>query len=105
QTNSNIQHSLSSFCETPWYSLAKMCLGISVYEDGFKHCAIKSFCSDAPTISENLQIIINDKFHFAYNYELQQVLLPIVNAIGTLKAHTSTLADIFIQLLIVEMQL
>ncbi|CAG8742958.1 24850_t:CDS:2, partial [Gigaspora rosea] len=81
------------------YSLAKMCLGISAYEDGFKHCAIESFRSDAPTIPENVQIIINDKFHFAYNYELQQVLLPIVNAIGTLEACTSTLADIFIQLI------
>jgi len=108
QKEQGVSHFLETFCETRWYSLAKVCMGVSVYEQGFLHCI---------SLSENLQPkypeienttvknIIRDKYHFADNDALTQIIKPIVDAIGRLESNDSTLADIFKELIYIHRQI
>ncbi|CAG8477570.1 13561_t:CDS:2, partial [Cetraspora pellucida] len=91
-----ISHFLSTFCETRWFSLAKVCIDILTYEQGFQHCLSLSETTGSryPEI-ENMVIknIIHDRYHFATNDTLTKVIKPIVNAIGELELNDSSLAD------------
>ena len=81
-TNGKCKYSLDSLCETQWYSMTQVCLGVDAYECFFfqskenartdeNHCSIKA------TV---LQAI--NKHHFANNADLLHTLKPIVDIIG-----------------------
>ncbi|CAG8615920.1 5256_t:CDS:2 [Acaulospora morrowiae] len=99
QKKEKIQHSLTTFCETRWYSLAKVCLGVKAFEKGFQQCIDLSGTSNYPTIRMEIQDIVTNRHHFADNDILIKVLIPIVDAIGRLESKDTTLADIFKELL------
>ncbi|CAG8470604.1 2522_t:CDS:2 [Cetraspora pellucida] len=90
------------------YSLAKVCMGVSVYEQGFQHCLSLSETARPkyPEIeNETVKNIICDRYHFANNDALTKVIKPIVDAIGRLESSDSTLADIFKELIYIHRQI
>ncbi|CAG8623273.1 1363_t:CDS:2 [Cetraspora pellucida] len=104
QKENSISHFLSTFCKTKWYLIAKVCLGVFVFERGFQHCLrlSKSDKINYPEIRENIKHIINDKYHFASNDILINVIKPVVNAIGRLKSRDATLAEVFKELIYIH---
>ncbi|KAL5701102.1 hypothetical protein ACHQM5_026477 [Ranunculus cassubicifolius] len=95
QEEKKIPHFLSTFCETRWYSLARVCLGVATYDDGFRHCLELSKKPGFPPIT-NIEVsraIIN-RHHFADNLCLLEALKPTIDIIGNLEKRTATLADI-----------
>ncbi|CAG8448340.1 13750_t:CDS:2, partial [Cetraspora pellucida] len=107
QKEQGVSHFLSTFCETRWYSIAKVCLGVSVFERGFQHCLRLSETDkiNYPEIKENIKAIINDRYHFASNDALIKVIKPIVDAIGRLESRDTTLADIFKELIYLHLEI
>ncbi|CAG8789367.1 3841_t:CDS:1, partial [Cetraspora pellucida] len=108
QKNQKIKHILATFCETRWYSLAKVCMGVSAYEQGFHYCLTLSETKRPkyPEIDNTIvRNLIHDKFHFATNDTLTKVIKPIVDAIGRLESNDSTLADVFKELIYIYQQL
>ncbi|CAG8693720.1 439_t:CDS:2, partial [Cetraspora pellucida] len=103
-TENSVSHFLSTFCETRWYSIAKVCLGVSTFERGFLYCLrlSESDKTNYPEIRENIKNIINDRYHFASNNTLIQVIKPVVDAIGRLESRDATLADVFKELIYVH---
>ncbi|CAG8435299.1 4131_t:CDS:2 [Scutellospora calospora] len=99
QKKEGLRHSLTTFCETRWYSLAKVCLGVKAFENGFNKCIDLSKTSNYPAIRIEIQNIITNCHHFANNDTLLKVLIPIIDAIGRLESRDATLADIFKKLL------
>ncbi|CAG8731133.1 8236_t:CDS:2, partial [Ambispora leptoticha] len=89
-------------------NIAKVCMGVSVYEQGFRYCLSLSETARPkyPEI-ENITIknIISDRYHFANNDALTKVIKPIVDAIGRLESNDSTLADIFKELINIHQQI
>ncbi|CAG8686902.1 2016_t:CDS:1 [Cetraspora pellucida] len=107
QKEQKIRHFLDTFCETRWYLLAKVCMGVLVYKQGFQHCLSLSENSRSkyPEIENTVvKNIICDKYHFVDNYELTQLIKLIVDAIGRLESNDSTLADIFKELIYIHKQ-
>ncbi|KAL5701103.1 hypothetical protein ACHQM5_026478 [Ranunculus cassubicifolius] len=95
QEEKKIPHFLSTFCETRWYSLARVCLGVATYDDGFRHCLELSKKPGFPPIT-NIEVsraIIN-RHHFADNLCLLEALKPIIDIVGNLEKRTTTLADL-----------
>ncbi|CAG8737922.1 14122_t:CDS:2, partial [Cetraspora pellucida] len=79
-----ITHFLSTFCETRWFSLAKVCMGVSTYEEGFRHCL---------SLSETAR----PKYPEIEKY--------IVDAIRKLESNNSSLADVFKELIFLHQQI
>ncbi|CAG8773891.1 4_t:CDS:1, partial [Cetraspora pellucida] len=108
QKKKDIKHFLSTFCETRWYSLAKVCISVSTYEKGFQHCLLLSE-TDHPKYSEienaTIKSFIQDRYYFADNDALTKVIKPVVDAIGRLESSDSTLADIFKELIYIYQQI
>ncbi|CAG8714465.1 17896_t:CDS:2, partial [Cetraspora pellucida] len=103
-----VNHFLDIFCETRWYSLAKVYMGVLVYEQGFRHCLSLSENSQPryPKIENTVvKSIICDKYHFTDNDALTQVIKLIVDVIGRLESSDSTLADIFKELIYIHRQI
>ncbi|CAG8441495.1 5717_t:CDS:2 [Cetraspora pellucida] len=108
QKNQGINHSLATFCETRWYSLAKVCMEVSTYEQGFQHCLSLSEASHSKYSEiENAVVknLIRDKYHFATNDTLMKVIKPVVDAIGRLESNDSILADVFKELIHIHQQI
>jgi len=101
QKANGVQHSLQTLCETRWYSMAKVCLGVESHHVGFLKCVelLKDPLVDTPTMSEGVLKVINDCDHFTANQTLVSLLKPVVNAIANLERVDATLADIWKQLL------
>ncbi|CAG8670315.1 18041_t:CDS:2 [Cetraspora pellucida] len=99
QKKEGLSYSLTTFCETRWYSLAKVCLGVKTYERAFNSCIRLSGTDNYPIIKAEIQNIINNCYHFANNDTLLTVLIPVVDAIGHLESRDATLADIFKELI------
>ncbi|CAG8669052.1 12305_t:CDS:2, partial [Cetraspora pellucida] len=99
QKKEGLRHSLTTFCETRWYSLAKVCLGVKAFENGFNKYIDLSKTSNYLAIRMEIQNIITNRHHFANNDTLLKVLIPIIDAIGRLESRDATLADIFKELL------
>lgn len=95
------------FCETRWYSISKVCLGVSTFERGFQYCLRLSETEKTkyPKIKDDIKAIINDRYHFASNDTLVKVIKPIVDAIGRLESREATLADIFKELIHVHLEI
>lgn len=95
QVEKNIPHFLSTFCETRWYSLSRVCLGVAAYEEGFRHCLELSKKPEYPDITNSVVCTtILKRHHFADNACLVEALKPIVDVIGNLEKRTTTLADV-----------
>ncbi|CAG8656973.1 850_t:CDS:2 [Cetraspora pellucida] len=95
QKKEGLGYSLTTFCKTRWYSLAKVCLGVKTYEKAFNSFIKLSRTDNYPIIRTEIQEIITNRYHFANNDMLLSVLIPVVDAIGHLESRDSTLADIF----------
>ncbi|CAG8615544.1 223_t:CDS:2 [Cetraspora pellucida] len=107
QKEQDIHHFLSTFCETRWYFLAKICLGVFVFERGFQHYLKLSESDKAkyPKIKDEIKAIVNNRYHFASNDTLVKVIKPVVNVIRRLKLRNATLADIFKKLIYVHLKI
>ncbi|KAF6134636.1 hypothetical protein GIB67_002037 [Kingdonia uniflora] len=90
-----IPHHLSTFCDTRWFSLARVCIGVATYEEGFLHCFELSDRPDYPWITdEEVRNTIMSRPHFEHNECLVEALKPIIDVIGKLKRRTTTVADV-----------
>lgn len=95
QVKKKIPHFPSTFCETCWYSLAKVYLEEATYEDGFRHCLELSKNVEYPTITNSdVRDVIKSCHHFADNECLVEALKPVIDVIGNLEMRTTTLADV-----------
>jgi hypothetical protein len=103
QKENGIKHGLQTLCDTKWYSMEKVCLGVHLHEVGFQKC-LEQLCSpilDTPSMAQAVIEIINDQDHFTTNQTLVSLLIPVVHAIGILENAHSTLANIWKELLVV----
>ncbi|OAV98784.1 hypothetical protein PTTG_10244 [Puccinia triticina 1-1 BBBD Race 1] len=101
QKENKIKHGLETLCETRWYLMAKVCLGVQSHEIGFWKC-LELLCDplvDTPSITKAVIEVIEDRNHFTANQTLVRLLKPVVDAIGNLKRAETTLADIWKELL------
>lgn len=95
----NISHFLTTFCQTRWYSLAMVCLGVATFKRGFLRCAQLSGNGKYPKLRDDIRLLIERRHHFANNDNLVKILSPVVDAIGHLESSSATLADVFEQLI------
>ncbi|CAG8720486.1 10884_t:CDS:2 [Cetraspora pellucida] len=107
QKEEGISHFLTTFCKTQWYSLAKVCLGVSTFERGFQHCLKLSETNKTkyPKIKDEIKSIVNDRYHFASNDTLVKVIKPVIDAIGRLESREATLADVFKELIYIHLEI
>ncbi len=86
---------MSALCETRWYSMTKVCLGVAIYEQFFFHCPHKQGKVDGyPAVRKNITDLISRR-HFTDNEDLRKALKPIADALGTLESISSTIASIY----------
>ncbi|KAI7964699.1 hypothetical protein MJO29_002797 [Puccinia striiformis f. sp. tritici] len=97
QKENDVKHGLQTLCETRWYSMAKVCLGVQSHEIGFKKCLelLRNKQVDTPSMTDAVVKVIEDRDHFTANQTLVQLLKPVVDAIGHLERADTTLADIW----------
>jgi hypothetical protein len=97
----DIKHGLQTLCETRWYSMAKVCLGVQSHEIGFRKCLelLRDPLVDTPSIPQAVIKVVDDRDHFTANQTLVRLLKPVVDAIGNLERSETTLADIWKELL------
>ncbi|KAA1090948.1 hypothetical protein PGT21_018819 [Puccinia graminis f. sp. tritici] len=93
----NVSHGLSTLCETRWYSMAKLCLGVESHEEGFKYCleTLENTSVDTPSMTKAVINVIKDRDHFTSNSVLVKLLKPIVDGIAHLESSHTTLASIW----------
>ncbi|CAG8618918.1 10441_t:CDS:2, partial [Cetraspora pellucida] len=75
---------------------------VTAYKKGFRCCLMLSEteCPKYPEIKNvTVKNIICDRYHFADNEVLTEVIRPVIDAIGRLESNDSTLADIFKELI------
>ncbi|CAG8490172.1 17981_t:CDS:2 [Cetraspora pellucida] len=99
QKKEELCYSLTMFCETRWYSLAKVCLEVKTYKRAFNSFVRLSRTNNYSIIRTEIQEIVTNCYYFANNDTLLSVLLPVVDAISHLKSRETTLADIFKELI------
>ena len=87
QKANNVQHALQTLCETRWYSMAKVCLGVQHHEAGFQKCLelFRDPLVDTPALTQSVIKVIEDRDHFTANQTLISLLQPVVNAIAYLE--------------------
>ena len=62
QKSNNIKHALQTLCETHWYSMAKLCLGVQNHKIGFQKF-LEMYCDplvDTPALKESVIKVIED---------------------------------------------
>jgi hypothetical protein len=96
-----VKHGLETLCETRWYSMAKVCLGVQSHELGFQKCLdlLLDPLVDTPSMSDAVIQVIKDRDHFTANQSLVRLLKPVIDAIGNLERADTTLSDIWKELL------
>jgi len=94
---SNIEHSLSSFCETRWYSVYQVSASVKSHEKGFEHRLqlCNNALTDTPDIPNDKKDLINDKYHFLRNSEMLTVIKPVIDAIARLEKKETSICDIW----------
>ena len=98
-TNGKCKYSLDSLCETWWYSMTKVCLGVDAYECFvFQSKENTGPDENHPSIKVTALQAIN-KCHFANNVDLLQSLKPIADAIGLLESPYTTIASIYLAMI------
>jgi len=72
----NIGRGLSTLCETRWYSMAKLCLGVEEHEEGFKYCldTLDNPLLDTPSMTKAVIEVIKDCDHFTSNLVLVKLV-------------------------------
>ncbi|KNZ63206.1 uncharacterized protein VP01_1172g1 [Puccinia sorghi] len=80
QKENSIQHGPHTLCETRWYLMARVCLGVQSHKGGFQICP--GDVQGPPT-------------HFTANQILISLLKPVVDTIAKLEQSKTTLADIW----------
>ncbi|RIB25224.1 hypothetical protein C2G38_1956745, partial [Gigaspora rosea] len=107
QKEQSIPHFISTFCETRWYSIFKVCLVVSTFERGFQYCLRLGETDKTmyPKIKDDIRAIIDNRYYFASNDTLIKVIKPVVDAIGRLESREVTLADIFKKLIYVHSEI
>ncbi|RIB15166.1 hypothetical protein C2G38_2193085 [Gigaspora rosea] len=90
-----------------WYSFAKVCLGVSTFEDGFQHCIelSESDKTKYPKVKEEIKNIVHNRYHFASNDILIKIIRPIVDAIGRLEKREAILANVFKELIYIYLEI
>ncbi|KAL5698156.1 hypothetical protein ACHQM5_029229 [Ranunculus cassubicifolius] len=101
QAERNLLHSLSNYCETRWYSVSLVCVGVATYAEGFRHCVELSKTPGYAQVNPDIAAIIMDHHHFAKNACLVEALKPIIDVIAKLDRRTTTLADVFLSFITV----
>ncbi|MBW0500190.1 hypothetical protein O181_039905 [Austropuccinia psidii MF-1] len=103
----DVQHGLSSFCETRWYSMAKVCVGVQQHEEGFKKCLSMSNnpSVDTPTITKSVVNIIQNRDHFTSNQVLVSLLKPVVDSLAQLEQAKTCLSDIWKELIAIYLEI
>jgi len=85
---------LRTLCETRWYSLILVCLGVQSFEQGFQYCVEQSGVLGNPQLPPDIIQAIRNRYHFAKNNELTVILKPVIDSIGRLEGGDSTLGDV-----------
>ena len=98
-TNGKCKYSLDSLCETQWYSMTQVCLGVDAYECFFFQSKENARTDENhPSIKVTACQEIN-KCHFANNADLLQALKCIADAIGLLEYPYATIAFIYLTMI------
>ncbi|MBW0509501.1 hypothetical protein O181_049216 [Austropuccinia psidii MF-1] len=102
----DVQHGLSSFCETRLYSMGKVCLGVQQHEEGFKKCLSMSNnpSVDTPTITNSVVNIIQNCDHFTSNQVLVSLLKPVVDSLAQVEQGKNFLSDIWKELIAIYLE-
>lgn len=81
-----VNRKLSTFCETRWYSMMRVCMSVQEFEDGFFHCKTleENAAVETPTIPADKKAAIN-RDHFNDNQHLMNILRPVIDSIGMLE--------------------
>lgn len=95
KTQVDIHLYLQPMCETRWYSLMLVCLGVENFERGFQYCLSHSRNNpNSPTIPVDISTIIEDRYHFADNSLFVKILKPVIDAIGRLEGRDASVGDV-----------
>jgi hypothetical protein len=94
---------LTTFCETRWYSLAKVCKGVAAYEEFFKRYGKSK--DTAPALDKDLQDIMMDRQLYTDVANFVRVIDPFVSAIATLESDWSTCGDVLVEMLRIQVAL
>ncbi|KAI9103385.1 hypothetical protein DFS34DRAFT_691891 [Phlyctochytrium arcticum] len=100
-----IKHNISTYVDTRWYSMAKVCLSVQAHAAGFAHCLamMKNRSINTPKGDiKDIIPILESMQHFLDNKSLVKILCPVVNAIGRLEFASTNLGDIWKELLVVQ---
>ena len=98
-TNGKCKYSLDALCETQWYSLTKVCLGVNTYECCFFQSKENAGTDEScPSIKVTALQAINMS-HFANNADLLQAIKPVADVIGLLESPYSTIATIYLTMI------
>lgn len=96
-SKNSVKHGLSKPCETQWYSMSKVCLGVETHEEGFKNFydLLLDPSFDTPSMTNLIITTINNWDHFTSNSALVELLRPVVDAIANLEHSCITLEHIW----------
>ena len=98
------KHSLDSLCETRWYSMTKVCLGISVYEEFFLQAVQREGMDDKhPKIKNAIKDCIKRR-HFIDNADLLLGLKPIADVIGTMESSSTHIGLLILSIINLHQQ-
>jgi hypothetical protein len=102
-----VTHGLRTFCESRWYSMAKVAMSVESHEKGFQNCLamLRDNSVPTPSINKNIIVAIENRDHFTSNSILVKLLRPIVNAIGQLEKANTSVGDIWKEIGTVYQQL
>ncbi|EHS64202.1 uncharacterized protein PGTG_22057 [Puccinia graminis f. sp. tritici CRL 75-36-700-3] len=69
QKENGVKNGLQTLCETWWYSMGKVCLGVQLHEIGFQKCLelLQNQQVDTPLMTDAVVKVIEDRDHFTAN--------------------------------------
>ena len=95
----NMDHcySFKALCESRWYSMTKVCMSVSYYQEFLLQAIKNQGTSDLyPKMKEQVIMSITER-HFLDNKDLVKIMSPLADLIGNLEKASTTLADIYVQ--------
>ncbi|KAH9808064.1 ribonuclease H-like domain-containing protein [Melampsora americana] len=97
RTKEGISHGIRTFCESRWFSMAKVALSVESHEQGFRMClaALRDKTESTPAINKNVQVVIDNRDHFTSNSVLVKLLQPVVDSIGRLERANTSVCDVW----------
>lgn len=96
-----VRHGLQSACMTRWFTFAKVCLSVDEHELGLLKCVEMAEDQSLPTPSMPPEVrnIVRTCNHFTANKALVMFLKPVVDALARLERATTSLGDIWKEIL------